>query len=99
MFVVAGGVVGAMLVLGVLDLPHFGSSFHPYRDAAVPAAVAHATSNVISSVNFDLRGLDTLGRRRSCSPACWGWRGRSRPPGDGAGAKPPRAAAFATRRR
>src|SRR4051794_40831496 len=61
MFVVAGGAVGAMLVLGVLDLPHFGSSFHPYRDAAVPAAVAHATSNVISSVNFDLRGLDTLG--------------------------------------
>ena len=50
-----------MLLLGVLDLPHFGTSFHPYRDAAVPAAVSHATSNVISSVNFDLRGLDTLG--------------------------------------
>jgi multicomponent Na+:H+ antiporter subunit B len=61
MFAVAGGAVAAMLLLGVLDLPHFGSSLHPYRDAAVPAAVAHATSNVISSVNFDLRGLDTLG--------------------------------------
>jgi multicomponent Na+:H+ antiporter subunit B len=61
MFVVAGGAVAAMLVLGVLDLPHFGAAVHPYRDAAVPAAVAHATSNVISSVNFDLRGLDTLG--------------------------------------
>ena len=61
MFVVAGGAVAVMLVLGVLDLPHFGGSFHPYRDAAVPAAVAHATYNVISSINFELRGIDNLG--------------------------------------
>lgn len=61
MFLVSGGAVAALLVIGVLDLPSFGSSFHPYRDAAVPAAVAHKTANVISSINFDLRGLDTLG--------------------------------------
>lgn len=59
----AGGAAatGLLLVLGVLGLPHFGSSFHPYRDLAVPAAVAHKTANVVSSINFDLRGLDTLG--------------------------------------
>jgi len=61
MFGVAGGGAVVLLLLGVLDLPHFGSSYHPYRDAAVPAAVRHVTSNVISSVNFDLRALDTLG--------------------------------------
>jgi len=61
MFAVAGGLVAALLVLGVLDLPDFGASDHPYRDAAVPAAVLHKTSNVISSINFDLRALDTLG--------------------------------------
>ena len=61
MFVVAGAGLGCLLLLGVLDLPGFGTSFHPYRDAAVPAAVSHVTANVISSVNFDLRGLDTLG--------------------------------------
>jgi multicomponent Na+:H+ antiporter subunit B len=57
----AGGGVAALLVLAVFGLPHFGSDVHPYRDAAVPAAVEHATSNVVSSINFDLRGLDTLG--------------------------------------
>lgn len=61
MFALAGAGVACLLVLAVLDLPGFGATVHPYRDAAVPAAVAHATSNVISSVNFDLRGLDTLG--------------------------------------
>jgi multicomponent Na+:H+ antiporter subunit B len=58
---VAGGGIAAVLLLAVLGLPHFGGSAHPYRDAAVPAAVRHVTSNVISSINFDLRGLDTLG--------------------------------------
>lgn len=60
-FAIGGVATAVFLVAGVLDLPHFGGSRHPYRDAAVPAAVRHATSNVVSSVNFDLRGLDTLG--------------------------------------
>jgi multicomponent Na+:H+ antiporter subunit B len=50
-----------MLLLAIADLPSFGSSFHPYRDRAVPAAVAHATANVVAAVNFDQRGFDTLG--------------------------------------
>lgn len=57
-----GGAAGTavLLVLATLDMPPFGSRFHPYRNHAVPAAVAHATANVVSSVNFDQRGLDTL---------------------------------------
>jgi multicomponent Na+:H+ antiporter subunit B len=61
LFLVAAGGLGAVLLLAVLGLPHFGDAVHPYRDAAVPAAVRHATANVVSSINFDLRGLDTLG--------------------------------------
>jgi multicomponent Na+:H+ antiporter subunit B len=61
LFLVAGTGTAAILVLAVFRLPHFGTTDHPYRDAAVPAAVRHATANVISSINFDLRGLDTLG--------------------------------------
>lgn len=61
MFAVAGSLLAVLLVLAILGLPDFGAATHPYRDAAVPAAVAHVTANVISSVNFDLRGLDTLG--------------------------------------
>lgn len=60
LFVAAAGGVGCLLVLAFLRMPAFGGSFHPYRDLAVPAAVAHATANVVSSVNFDQRGLDTF---------------------------------------
>lgn len=49
------------LLLAILGLPHFGSSYHPYRTLAVRAAVHQATANVVSSINFDQRGLDTLG--------------------------------------
>jgi len=52
---------GTILVLAFLAMPHFGTSHHPYRDLAVPASVAHGSANVISSVNFDQRGIDTLG--------------------------------------
>ena len=48
------------VLLAVLDLPSFGTAFHPYRDAAVAAAVRHGTANVVASVTFDQRGLDTL---------------------------------------
>lgn len=53
--------VGAFLVLAFVHLPAFGSAYHPYRDAAVPAAVAHGTANVVAAVTFDQRGFDTLG--------------------------------------
>ena len=52
--------VGTLFVLAFLVMPPFGGHFHPYRDHSIPAAVRHGTANVVSSINFDQRGLDTL---------------------------------------
>lgn len=60
-FAAAAAAVGALFVLAALRMPAFGGSVHPYRTLAVEAALAHHTSNAVSAVNFDLRGLDTLG--------------------------------------
>lgn len=60
-FLLGGGGLAVLIVLGVTGLPHFGGSFHPYRDLAVTASVRHGSANVVSSINFDQRGLDTLG--------------------------------------
>jgi multicomponent Na+:H+ antiporter subunit B len=59
-FAAGAGGTAALFLLAVLDMPPFGSRFHPYRNHSVPAALAHATANVVSSVNFDQRGMDTL---------------------------------------
>lgn len=61
MATLAGAMVATMIVLAALAMPAMGASRHPYRTHAVVAAVAHRTSNVVSSVNFDQRGFDTLG--------------------------------------
>jgi multicomponent Na+:H+ antiporter subunit B len=63
MWVLALGMAGvaALLVAAYLELPAFGGDSHPYGDRAVRASLAHRTANVISSVNFDQRGFDTLG--------------------------------------
>ena len=53
--------LGAVFVIGWLQLPGFGGSSHPYRDLAVAAAFAHSTANVVSAINFDQRGFDTFG--------------------------------------
>lgn len=61
LFLTAGGGFAVLAVMAVAGLPAFGGSFHPYRSLAVAAAVAHRTANVVSAVNFDQRGFDTLG--------------------------------------
>lgn len=53
--------VAAMFAAAFFKMPAFGGMVHLYRDLAVPAAVAHHTANVVSSVNFDQRGFDSLG--------------------------------------
>ncbi|HEX4218662.1 MAG TPA: hydrogen gas-evolving membrane-bound hydrogenase subunit E [Acidimicrobiales bacterium] len=57
------GAVGLAVLgaLAIMKMPAFGGANHLYRNHAVPAAVSHNTANVVSSVNFDQRGLDTLG--------------------------------------
>ena len=57
------GVLGACVVLlvALAGLPRLGHVPHPYAGRAVRAALSHDTSNVVSSVNFDLRAFDTLG--------------------------------------
>ncbi|TNC23814.1 sodium:proton antiporter [Amycolatopsis alkalitolerans] len=41
-------------------VPPFGGDWHPYRDSAVAAALSRQAPNVVTSVNFDQRGLDTF---------------------------------------
>ena len=54
--------IGVLLVLAFGLLPHFGTAHHPYGDRAVATALHDRhTANVVSSVNFDQRALDTLG--------------------------------------
>ena len=60
-FALGGAAVAFAFVLAALDLPHFGTTHHPYRDLSVPAAVQHGTANVVSAVNFDQRAIDTFG--------------------------------------
>ncbi|MCE3553271.1 sodium:proton antiporter [Pseudonocardia sp. RS11V-5] len=60
-FAAAAAAVGVLLVVTVVGMPPFGNAFHPYRDVAVAAAIAHQTANVVSGVNYDLRAFDTLG--------------------------------------
>lgn len=58
---VAGAGFSVLVILAWVQLPAFGQSWHPYRDLAVRAGLAHNTANIISSINFDLRGFDTFG--------------------------------------
>jgi multicomponent Na+:H+ antiporter subunit B len=61
LFAIGAAGLAPLVCLAILRVPAFGGTHHPYRSAAVAAAVEHATANTVSSVNFDLRGLDTLG--------------------------------------
>jgi multicomponent Na+:H+ antiporter subunit B len=57
------GAAGLLVLFGfaLARMPVFGGSVHPYRDAAVAASLAQRSPNVVSSINFDQRGLDTFG--------------------------------------
>ena len=60
-FAVGGLGLLVVLVIAIAGIPGFGAGLHPYRDRAVAAGLAQHTPNVVASVNFDLRGLDTFG--------------------------------------
>lgn len=62
LFALVAPVFSVLFVLAARGLPSFGSDFHPYGDRAVTVATAgRASANVVSSVNFDQRAVDTLG--------------------------------------
>jgi multicomponent Na+:H+ antiporter subunit B len=61
LFLIAGAGTGLVLLAAFAGLPDFGARSHPYGARAVAAGLKHNTSNIVASVNFDLRALDTLG--------------------------------------
>lgn len=61
LFLAGAAGLGILMWLSFAQLPPFGQNQHLSRDLAVPAAISRATANVVASVNFDQRALDTLG--------------------------------------
>jgi multicomponent Na+:H+ antiporter subunit B len=54
--------LGALLVWGMLGLPPFGAYPGPYGDVLNQVAVGERkATDVVSAVNFDYRGFDTMG--------------------------------------
>lgn len=60
-FAVGGLGLAVLFAAAIARMPAFGAAHHPYRALAAAAALARRSPNVISSVNFDQRGFDTLG--------------------------------------
>jgi multicomponent Na+:H+ antiporter subunit B len=61
-FLVAAAVAGGLLVWGVTGLPDYGIYAGPYGDVLNQVAVAERkATNVVASVTFDYRGVDTMG--------------------------------------
>ncbi|MCV7261372.1 MnhB domain-containing protein [Mycobacterium shimoidei] len=63
LFLAGAAGLAVLLWQAIGQLPAFGGASHLYRDLAVPAAISRATANVVASVNFDQRTLDTLGEQ------------------------------------
>lgn len=61
--VFALGAAGLLVLLGfaLVRMPEFGGARHLYRDATVVLSLRQQSPNVVSSINFDQRGLDTFG--------------------------------------
>jgi multicomponent Na+:H+ antiporter subunit B len=61
-FLVAAAVAGAWLLWGLTGLPDYGVYAGPYGDVLNRVAVAERkATNVVASVTFDYRGVDTMG--------------------------------------
>ncbi|HZC71289.1 MAG TPA: MnhB domain-containing protein [Jatrophihabitans sp.] len=82
LFAIGALAIGTCLVIAFVGMPSFGSTFHPYRDMAIRAAVHHATANAVGSVNFDQRSLDTLGEEIILLASVVGVAALLRPAGD-----------------
>ncbi|HXP14819.1 MAG TPA: hydrogen gas-evolving membrane-bound hydrogenase subunit E, partial [Actinomycetes bacterium] len=61
-FLAAAAVAGAWLLWGLTGLPDYGVYNGPYGDVLNRVAVAERkATNVVASVTFDYRGVDTMG--------------------------------------
>jgi multicomponent Na+:H+ antiporter subunit B len=61
-FLAAAAVVGVLLLWGLTGLPDYGVYNGPYGDVLNRVAVAERkATNVVASVTFDYRGVDTMG--------------------------------------
>ena len=61
-FLAAAAVAGALLLWGLTGLPDYGIYVGPYGDVLNQVAVAERkATNVVASVTFDYRGVDTMG--------------------------------------
>jgi multicomponent Na+:H+ antiporter subunit B len=60
-FLIGGVGLAVLLGFAIARMPVFGADRHPYRDTTVAAALARRAPNVVTSINFDQRGLDTFG--------------------------------------
>jgi multicomponent Na+:H+ antiporter subunit B len=61
-FLAAAVVMAALLLWGLTGLPEYGVYAGPYGDVLNQVAVAERkATNVVASVTFDYRGVDTLG--------------------------------------
>jgi multicomponent Na+:H+ antiporter subunit B len=61
-FLAAAVVAGAFLLWGLTGLPDYGVYNGPYGDVLNRVAVAERkATNVVASVTFDYRGVDTMG--------------------------------------
>ncbi|QRP49555.1 MnhB domain-containing protein [Amycolatopsis sp. FDAARGOS 1241] len=72
--------VAAVLAAAFTKMPAAGGAVHPYRDLVLPAALRAGTPNLVSSVNFDLRALDTLGEETIVAAAVVGVLALLQPP-------------------
>jgi multicomponent Na+:H+ antiporter subunit B len=88
-FALGAGTLAALLAFAVARMPGFGGAWHPYRDAAVAAALSRMTPNAVSSVNFDLRGIDTFGEEVILLASVLGAATLLRPAEDERRARPP----------
>jgi multicomponent Na+:H+ antiporter subunit B len=60
-FGIGCAVLLVLLAAAIVRMPGFGGTWHPYRDMTVAAALLRRAPNVVTSINFDQRGLDTFG--------------------------------------
>ena len=66
--------LAVILAAGILAGPEFGEFHGAYGQMLNRVAVPERhTTNVVTSIVFDYRGLDTMGEEFICSPPSWEW--------------------------